>query len=325
MSALVIGSGTWGTALAAVLARSGRPVTLLCRRAEVAEAVALRQHPSFANQLIPAGIETRTFGDPLPATDLVISTIPTQKLRTTMEQLRGTLPLDVPWVSGSKGLEIGTQRLPSEILRECGVSAPVAVLSGPSHAEEVIREVPTAVSLGDSDPARGECLQKAIADRAFRVYTNSDRTGVEWGGVLKNVVAIASGIAIGLGFGDNTQAALVARGAVEMARLGADLGGHRETFGGLSGVGDLIVTCFSEHSRNRNFGTRVGVGDDPKDLLSNASQVVEGVHTARAVHELRGTRSVEMPIAEEVFRIVHEGRNAAEGVQALLERPLKEE
>jgi len=325
MRALVLGSGAWGTALAAVLARGGHDVVLCCRRREIADAVARRAHPSLPGAALPAGIGTALFGEELPRPDFVISTVPTQKLRDVLLSLRGTLPLDVPWVSGSKGLEIGTQRLPSQILEECGVRDPPAVLSGPSHAEEVVREVPTAVSLGDRDAERAAWLQNSISEKTFRVYTNSDPVGVEWGGALKNVVAIASGIAIGQGFGDNTLAALVSRGAVEIARLGVALGGRRETFNGLSGIGDLIVTCFSEHSRNRAFGIRVGRGEDPRAVLEASRVAVEGVHTCRAVHELRATRSIEMPIAECVHRIVHEAGSVPEGVRSLLARSLKEE
>ncbi len=325
MKAIVLGSGTWGTALAAVIARGGREVVLLCRRKEVADRISRREHPSFPGIRLPDGIEARVFGDKINGIGFGISTVPTQKLREVFTSIRDTLPLEVPWISASKGLEIGTQRLPSEVLRECGVMEEVAILSGPSHAEEVIREVPTAVSLGDKDLGRAADLQNSIADPTFRIYTNSDPVGVEWGGALKNVVALASGIAIGQGFGDNTLAALVARGAVEMARLGAELGGRRDTFSGLSGIGDLIVTCFSEHSRNRAFGIRIGRGEDPRAVLAASRFVVEGVHTCRAVHELRETRSIEMPIAEEVHRIVHEGRGVEEGVRSLLNRSLKEE
>jgi glycerol-3-phosphate dehydrogenase (NAD(P)+) len=300
-------------------------VILSCRRREIAGAIARGEHPSLPGAPLPAGIATALFGEALPAVDFVISTVPTQRLREVLRALRATLPLDVPWVSGSKGLEIGTQRLPSEILVESGVRDAPAVLSGPSHAEEVVREVPTAVSLGDRDGDRAAWLQNSISEKTFRVYTNTDPIGVEWGGALKNVVALASGIAIGQGFGDNTLAALVSRGAVEIARLGVALGGRRETFSGLSGIGDLIVTCFSAHSRNRAFGIRVGRGEDPRALLAASQMVVEGVHTCRAVHELRETRSIEMPIAECVHRIVHEGGSVADGVRSLLARSLKEE
>lgn len=325
MRTVVLGSGTWGTALAAVLAREGRPVTLLCRRAEMAEEIARGTHPRLPDLVLPGSIETAVFGERLDGIDAVLSTIPTQRIREVMGAIGGTLPLDVPWVSGSKGLEVGTQLLPSEVLRECGVAEEVAILSGPSHAEEVVREVPTAVVLAHTDPDRAELLQEAIADPAFRVYSSTDPTGVEWGGALKNVVAIASGIAIGRGFGDNTIAALVSRGAVEMARLGASLGGRRETFSGLSGVGDLIVTCFSAHSRNRAFGIAVGEGADARACIDAGTHVVEGYHTCRAVHELREKRSVEMPIAETVYAIVHGGQGVDEGIRSLLGRSLKEE
>ncbi|MGA1533011.1 MAG: NAD(P)H-dependent glycerol-3-phosphate dehydrogenase [Planctomycetota bacterium] len=324
MSALVLGSGTWGTALAIVLARAGRPVTLLCRRSEVADAIRGGTHPSFPGLALPP-MEARVFGEPVEDARFVISTVPTQKLRGVLAEHGASLPRAVPWVSGSKGLEIGTQRLPTEIIREAGVEAEVGILSGPSHAEEVVLGVPTAVSLAVRDAEIGRWLQEAISDSSFRVYTNNDTVGVEWGGVLKNVVALASGIAIGLGFGDNTIAALVSRGAAEISRLGADLGGHRETFFGLSGVGDLVVTCFSEHSRNRAYGVRLGAGEDPRALLEDTRSVVEGVHTSRAVHELRQQHEIDMPIAEEVFRIVHEGRDPQRGVEALLARELREE
>ena len=192
MSALVVGSGTWGTALAAVLARGGRPVTLLCRRAEIAEQIRRGIHPSFPGASLPPGIVTRVFGEPIPEVDFAISTVPTQKLRGVLTEIAPTLPLDVPWVTGSKGLEIGTQVLPSAILAEFGVEREVAILSGPSHAEEVIRNVPTAVSLGITDRELATFLQEHISDATFRVYTNSDPIGVEWGGVLKNVVAHGS-------------------------------------------------------------------------------------------------------------------------------------
>ncbi len=327
MKRLVLGSGSWGTALAWVLRSKGIEVVQWCRRGERAVEIEAGEHSLLPGVDLGRGIrcvvgtDLEILGEEF---EFAVSAVPTQHLRPTLQLLQGRLPLDIPWLSASKGLERGSSSLPSQVLREEGVDN-VGILSGPSHAEEVVRGAPTAVVLGHEDVAVGAKLREALSCKSFRVYSNPDSTGVEWGGVLKNVIALASGIAIGQGFGDNTLAALVTRGAVEMARLGVALGGSRETFNGLSGIGDLMVTCFSDHSRNRRFGIRIGQGDSPEQAMAAMVQVVEGVPTAEAVVHRCKSLSVEMPIAEEVHEILNAGKPVAAGIQSLLSRSLKEE
>ncbi|HIA27872.1 MAG TPA: NAD(P)-dependent glycerol-3-phosphate dehydrogenase [Planctomycetes bacterium] len=328
MSVLIAGSGSWGAALACVLRSREEPVTVLCRRRERAEQISSRRHSLLPELELASGIEVAVIGeDPIPAADLVISTVPTQDLRKYLLALDGILPTGIPWVSASKGLEMETHSLPSQIIKEAGIEGPIAILSGPSHAEEVVREVPTLVTLAHSDSSVSTALQERLSAPAFRIYRSTDAVGVEWGGALKNVIALACGIAIGQGFGDNTLSALVTRGSVEMSRLGVSLGGLRETFSGLSGVGDLIVTCFSEHSRNRAVGIRIGHGEKIEDILDGMDQVAEGVHTTLAVHEMRKeiAAEIEMPIAETVYQIVHEGVDVEGGTRMLLRRSLRAE
>lgn len=326
MKCFVLGSGSWGTALAGHLSGKGCDVVQWCRRPERAREIEQGRHSLLEGVTLTNPIRTKVAGDPTETGyALALSAIPTQHLRPVLEAHRTEFPLGVPWISASKGLELRRGRLPSQILTECGVVPEVAILSGPSHAEEVIRNVPTAVVLGCGDRELGASLQEALSSPTLRIYLNQDVLGVEWGGALKNVIAVAAGIAIGYGFGDNTLAALVTRGAVEMARLGVALGGRRETFSGLSGIGDLMVTCFSRHSRNRAFGIRIGQGEDPQEVLASSPHVVEGAHTSKAVVELCRSLDVEMPIAEEVHLIVHQGKDVGDGVRALLNRSLKEE
>lgn len=326
MRCFVLGSGSWGTTLALIAARKGIEVVQWCRRPERARELAEGRHALLPGVELGDAIQPLLTEDgPAGDFDFAISAVPTQHLRHVLEQNAAVVPRDIPWVSATKGLEIGRCKLPSQILQELGVCNDVGILTGPSHAEEAVREVPTAVVIGHGDADVGRRLQEALSSATFRVYYNDDPVGCEWGGVLKNVIALASGIAIGYGFGDNTLAALVTRGAVEMARLGVALGGRRDTFNGLSGIGDLMVTCFSEHSRNRTFGIRIGQGEDPRSALEGMVQVVEGVPTSQAVVEMCRSLDVEMPIAEEVHLIVHEGKNVGDGVEALLSRSLKQE
>lgn len=325
MKVLVLGAGSFGAALAWNLARKEIPVDVWCRSEERAEQLRARAHNSLPGVTLPAGLEPVAPGDHFRGPyELAIAAVPTQYLRTVLKT-ETAIPTEQPWVSAAKGIEIGTGALPSEILRDCGVTQPIGILSGPSHAEEVVRGVPTAVVLGHPDASLGRAQQELLSSDSFRVYHSSDPRGVELGGALKNVIALAAGIAVGQGFGDNSLAALVTRGSVEMARLGAALGGEPRTFSGLSGVGDLIVTCFSEHSRNRSFGVRIGRGESPREILQGLGHVVEGVHTARAVFDMARNLQVEMPIAEAVYGIVHGGEPVDAGIRNLLQRSLKDE
>ncbi|MEM7261096.1 MAG: NAD(P)H-dependent glycerol-3-phosphate dehydrogenase [Planctomycetota bacterium] len=322
---LVLGSGSFAAALAHVLKRRGAEVTMLCRREERAEELRRGEHGSLPGVTLASGLEATTELDPNREFHFGLSVVPTQRLRSVLEARGDFLPRGLPWISASKGIEIGTGLRPSEILAEFDLDPSPMVLSGPSHAEEVALDVPTAVVLAGSDAERAGLLQEQFSGERFRVYVNSDPIGVEWAGALKNVIALASGIAVGQGFGDNTLAALITRGAVEIARFGVALGGQRDTFHGLSGIGDLIVTCFSDHSRNRSVGVRLGRGESVEDVVGNMTQVAEGVPTTRAVVERARQLGVELPIAEEVFRIVHEGADVTTGVEALLSRSLKSE
>lgn len=325
MNCFVLGSGSFGSALAWVLASKGFAVDQWCRRPARAVEIDAGRNTQLPGVQFPAGILAVLPGTRRGPYDLAISAVPAQHLAAVLAHHGDDLPRGIPWVSATKGIEVTTLRRPSEILRDAGVAPLLAILSGPSHAEEVVRAVPTAVVLGHEDPAEGRYLQRALSMETFRVYWNGDALGVELAGALKNVIALAAGIAIGQGFGDNTLAALVTRGAVEMARLGVALGGQAQTFHGLSGVGDLMVTCFSDHSRNRRFGVRLGRGESPAQVMQGLSHVVEGVPTARAVVELGRAHGVELPIAEEVHRIVHEGKAVDQGIRDLLGRSLKEE
>ncbi len=326
MRCFVLGSGSFAVALASVLAEKDYQVAIWCRRRERAEEIAAGRHSLLPGLRLSSRVHPVLGGEPCQGRyDLALCVVPTQRLREILNRHAGDLPRGIPWISATKGVELGTYKRPSQILEEFGVDDAPAILSGPSHAEEVARGVPTAVVLAHSTPEVGGRIQKWLSGETFRVYVNSDPVGVEWGGALKNVIALASGIAIGMGFGDNTLAALITRGAVEIARLGVALGGERETFSGLSGIGDLIVTCFSEHSRNRQVGVRIGRGEDPQQVLAGMVQVVEGAQTAKAVAEIARSRGIDMPIAEEVYLILHEGKNVHDGIQALLKRSLKEE
>ncbi|MEC9476396.1 MAG: NAD(P)H-dependent glycerol-3-phosphate dehydrogenase [Planctomycetota bacterium] len=326
MKVLIAGSGTWGTALAHVARQAGAEVTIHCRHRERAEQLARGEHRLLEGLTLEDGFEVSVAGEgQIPDADLVISAVPTQMLRTYMAGPGADLPRGAFWVSASKGLERETMQLPSGILKDCGVTIEPAVISGPSHAEEVIRNLPTALVVAHADQDRTRFIQKVLGTPRFRIYRSDDRVGVEWAGALKNVVALGCGIAIGRGFGDNTAAALVTRGRAEISRLGSVLGGTRETFSGLAGIGDLVVTCFSEHSRNRAVGFRLGSGEKVGAVLDSMEQVAEGVPTCQAVHELCATRQVEMPIAETVYRIVHDGLSVQEGVEVLLTRRAEEE
>jgi len=252
MKALIAGSGTWGTALAHVARRAGMDVTVHCRRAERAQELSSGRHSFLPGLDLGEGYPVCVSDhDSIPEIDVVICAVPTQKIREYLHGPGKNLPRDVPWISASKGLEMGEGALPSRILQECGVSSEPGVLSGPSHAEEVLRDLPTAVVFAHPDEGFSVDIQKSLRTAEFRIYRSEDRVGVEWAGVLKNVVALGCGIAVGHGFGDNTIAAMVTRGSAEITRMGCRLGGQRETFSGLSGIGDLVVTCFSSHSRNR--------------------------------------------------------------------------
>jgi len=263
-------------------------------------------------------------GAALEGASVTVYAVPSQAVREVAREAAKSGARTLA-VSVSKGLELGTLQRLSQVLSEAlGDPAPV-VLTGPSHAEEVSRDVPTSVVAASADPGRAQQVQQLFSSATFRVYTNDDVAGCEYGAALKNVVAIAAGVVDGLGFGDNTKAALLTRGLAEMARLGIALGGRRETFFGLAGMGDLIVTAISRHSRNRGVGERLGRGESLDAILASMVMVAEGVPTARAAREVGRRHRLDLPIVEQVCAMMFEGRAPREALGLLMSRELKSE
>ncbi len=323
---LVIGDGGWGTALAILLHGQGCRVTLWSAFPEYAEEVRrTRENRKFLPGVtLPEAIrvtgEVRDAGEP----DLIFSVVPTVYLRATLERLKDEMP-DAPVVSCTKGIENETLLRPSEILGEIIRPSMLAVMSGPCHAEEAARGLPASYVVASHDAPFAEGIQKLLTSERFRVYTNPDYVGVELGGALKNVMAIAAGMCDGLHFGDSATAALVSRGLVEMARLGAAMGARRETFSGLAGLGDLLVTCYSPHSRNRAVGEKVAQGRPLREVLDETEMAPEGVWTVKAALALAAKFHVEMPITRQVHAVLFEGRAPLDGVKGLMLRPTRPE
>jgi glycerol-3-phosphate dehydrogenase (NAD(P)+) len=323
----VLGSGGWGTAVAVLLAqKSAHQVRLWSAHPDNAET--LRQSRENARLLpgirIPDSVQiTADPAEAVEAADCWITAIPTAYLRDTLKRFTGVRKADVPVVSLTKGLEIATFRRPSEIISELLQTENVAVLSGPSHAEEVARGLPTSLVVAAED-GLGPRVQRWFATDRFRVYTNGDLIGVELAGALKNVIGIAAGVCDGLGFGDNAKAALLTRGLVEMTRFGVAHGAEPATFHGLAGTGDLITTCFSPHGRNRRVGYRLGSGEPLADVLAGP-QVAEGVLTSRSVFERTQKSGIDAPIMTGVYQMLHEGRPPLAVVQDLMTRTQKHE
>jgi len=323
----VLGAGSWGTTLAIHLVNAGHEVAIWGNVIEdLTQLEAERENRKFLPGIaLPDGVKVRAELEvALAGAEFVLFVVPSQAVREVAERVRAIGTRAVP-VSAGKGLEQGSMRRLSEILSESlGDSAPV-VITGPSHAEEVSRGIPTSVVAACADSNRACAVQKLCSTPLFRVYTNSDVKGCEIGAALKNVIAIAAGVCDGIGFGDNTKAALLTRGLAEIARLGVELGGRRETFFGLAGMGDLIATATSRHSRNRWVGERLGQGETLQRVLGEMVMVAEGVHTARAARDLGRANGVELPITEQVCAMLFENRAPREALQALMTRDLKGE
>jgi glycerol-3-phosphate dehydrogenase (NAD(P)+) len=325
----IVGNGGFGTAMALVLARAGHRVSLWGHdRAYTAQIASTRQNPRYLEGIVlpDAVLVTADGAVALAGAELVLWAVPTQHVRGVAAALRQHIGPAAPVISLAKGLEQSTGRRPSEVLAEVlGGPQRVFALSGPSHAEEIARELPTTVVLAGPDEALLQTLQAALTTRAFRVYRHRDVVGLELCGALKNVMALAAGIADGLGYGDNTKAAILSRGIVEMTRFGTAFGADPRTFHGLAGVGDLAVTAFSRHGRNRAFGERIGRGETLQQALAASPKVAEGVWTSRVVAAEAARAGVEMPIASAVARVLHEGLPARDAVRALMERDPKAE
>jgi glycerol-3-phosphate dehydrogenase (NAD(P)+) len=328
MNVTVIGTGGWGTALAVLLHGNGQKVSLWGRlEEEVAPILAHRENKMFLPGVkIPAGIlVTLDASAALRKAELIVLAVPSHGMRPICRQLRDFVLADVPLVSVAKGVENKTGARMSEVITAELDTERVIVLSGPSHAEEVGRGIPTAVVVASTDVDLAVLAQRAFMNERFRIYTHDDVVGVELGGALKNVIAIAAGACDGIGFGDNTKAALCTRGLAEMARLAVALGARRETLFGLSGVGDLIVTAFSKHSRNRGFGERLGKGETPEKIAASTPMVAEGVKTAKSAWQVAQRRNVDVPITREVYAIIYEGKSPKQAVRDLMTREAKPE
>jgi len=319
----VLGNGGWGTALALVAAANGHDVRLWGIDADyVAETAKSRANPRYLPGVaLPQALLLTSDGAAAArGATLIVSAVPTQYLRATTARLAAHLPPGVPVVSVSKGVENTTLLRPSQVLGETLGARPVAVLSGPSHAEEVARGGPTSVVVASADAALAELVQRVLGNDRMRIYASDDVLGVELAAATKNVVAIAAGVCDGLGLGDNAKAALITRGNAEITRLGRALGARPETFAGLAGIGDLITTCTSRHGRNRAVGERIGRGETIDAILSSMVQVAEGVRTAESIVGLAKSVGVEMPISEQVHRILFGGQKPGDALRELMTR-----
>jgi glycerol-3-phosphate dehydrogenase (NAD(P)+) len=325
----VIGAGSWGTALAIQFARAGHPVRLWGR--DPAQQAAMAQTRCNVRYLpeapFPPGLEAvATLDEALGgASDLLVA-VPSHALRTVLAGLAPRLAPTARIAWATKGFELETGLLPHEVARETlGADRPMAVLSGPTFAREVGAGLPTAMTVASADEAFATALAHDLSAGQFRAYISTDMVGVEVGGAIKNVLALGAGLSDGLGFGANTRVALITRGLVEMTRLGVALGARRETFMGLAGLGDLVLTCTDDQSRNRRFGLLLAAGRTPETALAEIGQVVEGYLAARAVRAVARREGVEMPICDGIYRLLYEGLPPREVVKALMSRPIKAE
>ncbi|MCS6936128.1 MAG: NAD(P)H-dependent glycerol-3-phosphate dehydrogenase [Candidatus Bipolaricaulota bacterium] len=329
----VIGAGGWGTALARLLARKGHSVCLWARRPQFAQDLDRKR----VNEKYLPGVPlpkdnlhvTSDLTEALQETEIVLLAVPSFAVRETARKLKPFLGKHVlAVINTAKGLERETLYTMSMVLKEELnelAQQKIFTLSGPSHAEEVGRDAPTSVVIAGEDAQTGIALQRAFMTERFRLYFSDDILGVEYGGTVKNIIALAAGISDGLGYGDNTKAALIARGLAEMVRLGVKLGARRETFFGLSGLGDLVATCTSRHSRNRAVGYRIGQGEKLPQILQSMSMVAEGVYATQAVRALARAQGVELPITEAVYAILYENSDPLEQLNALMTRDPKRE
>lgn len=328
-STAVIGAGSWGTALAVLLARNGKSTVLWARDAQKVAAMERERcnRRYLPDITLPPAL---TLSADLPAVvnncrDLLV-VVPSHAFRSTLETLRPYLRNEQRLAWATKGFEPYTGKLLHEVVADVlGEDIATAVVSGPTFAKEVAKGLPTAVTVASTNESFASELAERLHDETFRAYTSEDVIGVEVGGCVKNALAIAAGIADGLGFGANTRAALITRGLVEIMRLGDVLGGHRETFMGLAGLGDLVLTCTDNLSRNRRFGLAMGRGMGKDEALASIDQVVEGLQAAREVHNLATKIGVEMPITQQVYEVLYEAKPARDAVHDLLARQQKAE
>ena len=324
----IMGAGSWGTALALLLHKNGHQVTVWSiSEVEVEMLSTKREHESkLPGVRIPDDMEfTSDLAKAVKDKDFIVMAVPSPFTRSTAKSMSPYIPEGQIIVDVAKGIEEDTLMTLSQQIEQEIPQADVAVLSGPSHAEEVGRGIPTSVVIGAKTKKTAEYLQSMFMNEVFRVYTSPDILGMELGGSLKNVIALAAGIADGLGYGDNTKAALITRGIAEIARLGVEAGGALESFTGLTGIGDLIVTCASVHSRNRKAGYLIGQGMSMQEAMDEVKMVVEGVYSTKAAVKMGKKYGVSTPIIEEVNKVLFEGKNPGEAVRDLMLRDSKPE
>lgn len=328
--ATVYGSGSWGTAFAGILSDAGTEVTMWARRPEVAEEINTTRRNSGYLPELELSDRVRATADPHEAgagADIAVLAVPSQTLRDNLADWGSSIPGSAPVVSLMKGIELGTAKRMSEVIAEAGSIDPgrVVVVSGPNLAREIAERQPAAAVVAATDKLARAKVAEACATGYFRPYTNGDVIGVEIGGAVKNVIALAVGMAKGMGMGDNTMASLLTRGLAESARLGVRLGADPQTFLGLAGVGDLVATCASPLSRNYTFGFRLGQGQSLEEVQAATSQTAEGVKSCRSILQLATSVGAEVPIVENVAAVVFEGRRPADVVESLMSRTRKHE
>ena len=321
----ILGGGSWGIALAVLLHKNGHQICVWAAlEAEINMLREQHEHRMLPGVILPEDTVFTTRADEaVEGKDLLVMAVASSYTRETAARISGLVQPGQRIVNVAKGIEEGTLMTLSEIIEQEIPQADVAVLSGPSHAEEVGKGLPTTIVVGAKTQATAEYIQNLFMSEVFRVYISPDVAGIELGGALKNVVALAAGIADGLGYGDNTKAALITRGITEIARLGIAMGGKFETFCGLTGIGDLIVTCASMHSRNRRAGILIGQGKSCEEAMAEVKMVVEGVHSARAAMALARKYDVQLPIIEQVNQVLFEGKSADQAVKDLMLRDKK--
>ena len=328
MKISVLGAGTWGTALTILLAENKHQVTLWSKLPrEIEELESNRTKiKNLPGAVLPDSVKlTSDLNEALKEPELIVMAVASVYVRETAKSIASKIPSGMIIVNVAKGVEEATLKTLTEVIEDEIPQAEVAVLSGPSHAEEVSRKIPTTIVAGAKKKEVADKIQDAFMTEFFRVYTSPDVIGIELGGSLKNVIALAAGVLDGMGLGDNTKAALMTRGIAEISRLGVAMGGKYETFAGLSGMGDLMVTCTSKHSRNRNAGFLIGQGKTAKEAMEEVNQTVEGVFCARAAYKLGEKYKVELPIVEQVNKVLFEEKPVKEAIYELLIRQKTEE
>lgn len=323
----ILGAGSWGLALGLLLNEKKNQITFWCHNEkEKDDMLQYRENKRCLPGIkIPLEIAfTSDLAEALEDADVAVMAVPSKAIRTTAQLMKASISPKTTVVNVAKGIEQETLLCLADVISE-ELSNPVVILSGPSHAEEVARHIPTTVVVSSTNMEKAHEIQELFMNEYFRVYTNEDLIGVELGGALKNVIALAAGIVEGMGYGDNTKAALITRGIAEMARLGTKMGGKMETFAGLTGIGDLVVTCTSGHSRNRRAGELVGQGFTIDEAMKQVNMVVEGVPTTKAGYALMNKYDVEMPILKAIYEVLFEGQPVEKTINRLMLRTKKDE